>query len=95
MYLLHSKIVHYICHFFKHIFKSDNVTIFHLLHRFTGTHIIVFRKYNLLLLHLLIGLEKTYDSVKRNELWQIMSKHGFPAKQIRLDGLKSSVRIAD
>ncbi|XP_058465398.1 uncharacterized protein LOC131438975 [Malaya genurostris] len=42
---------------------------------------------------------ETYDSVKRNELWQIMLEHGFTTKPIRLiratlDRSKSSVKIA-
>ncbi|XP_062711243.1 uncharacterized protein LOC134289445 [Aedes albopictus] len=59
-----------------------------------------FREYNLQTHHLFIGFKAAYDSVKINELWQIMSEHGFPAKLIRLiratlDGSKSSIRIAD
>ena len=59
-----------------------------------------FREYNLQTHHLFIDFKAAYDSVKRNELWQIMSEHGFPAKLIRLiratlDGSKSSVRVAD
>jgi sorting nexin-29 len=59
-----------------------------------------FREYNLQTHHLFIDFKAAYDSVKRNELWQIMLEHGFPAKLIRLiratlDGSKSSVRIAD
>ena len=59
-----------------------------------------FREYNLQTHHLFIDFKAAYDSVTRNELWQIMFEHGFPAKLIRLiramlDGSKSSVRIAD
>lgn len=59
-----------------------------------------FREYNLQTHHLFIDFKAAYDSVKRNELWQIMIEHGFPAKLIRLiratlDGSKSSVRVAD
>ena len=59
-----------------------------------------FLEYNLQTHHLFINFKAPYDSVTRNELWQIMSEHGFPAKLIRLiratlDGSKSSVRIAD
>ncbi|KXJ67862.1 hypothetical protein RP20_CCG008536 [Aedes albopictus] len=58
-----------------------------------------FREYNLQTHHLFIDFKAAYDSVKRNELWQIIIEHGFPAKLIRLiratrDRSKSSVRVA-
>ncbi|XP_058064632.1 uncharacterized protein LOC131214270, partial [Anopheles bellator] len=58
-----------------------------------------FREFNLQTHHLFIDFRAAYDSVKRNELWQIMLEHGFPTKLIRLiratlDGSTSSVRIA-
>lgn len=58
-----------------------------------------FREYNLQTHHLFVDFKAAYDSVKRNELWQIMLEHGFPTKLIKLirmmlDGSKSCVRIA-
>ena len=58
-----------------------------------------FREFNLQTHHLFIDFKAAYDSVKRNELWQIMHEHGFPTRLIRLiratlDGSSSSVRIA-
>ncbi|XP_058449447.1 uncharacterized protein LOC131429386 [Malaya genurostris] len=57
-----------------------------------------FREYNLRTHHLFIDFKAAYDSVKRNELWQIMLEHGFPTELIRLnratlDGSKSSVKL--
>jgi hypothetical protein len=58
-----------------------------------------FREYNLQTHHLFIDFKAAYDSVKRNELWQIMLEHGFPTKLIKLirmtlEGSRSCVRIA-
>ncbi|XP_055533253.1 uncharacterized protein LOC129723146 isoform X2 [Wyeomyia smithii] len=58
-----------------------------------------FLEYNLQTHHLFIDFRAAYDSVKRNELWQIMIEHDFPTKLIRLiratlEGSTSSVRIA-
>ena len=57
-----------------------------------------FREYNLPTHHLFVDFKAQYDSVKRNELWQIMLEHGFPTKLIKLsrmtlEGSKSCVRI--
>ena len=59
-----------------------------------------FREYNLQTHHLFIDFKAAYDSVKRNELWQIMLENGFPTKLVKLiratlDGSKSCVRVAD
>ena len=58
-----------------------------------------FREYNLQTHHLFVDFKAAYDSVKRNELWQIMLEYGFPTKLIKLsrmtlEGSKSCVRIA-
>lgn len=55
-----------------------------------------FGEYNLQTHNLFINFKVAYDSVKRNNLRQVMLEHGFPAKLIRqirvtLDGSKSSV----
>ncbi|XP_055525883.1 uncharacterized protein LOC129718811 [Wyeomyia smithii] len=58
-----------------------------------------FREYNLTTHHMFVDFRAAYDSVKRNELWQIILEHGFPTKLIKLsrmtlEGSKSCVRIA-
>lgn len=47
-----------------------------------------------------IDFKAAYEAVKINKLWQIMVKHGFPTKIIRLiratlDASKSNVGVAD
>ncbi|XP_055632614.1 uncharacterized protein LOC129773088 [Toxorhynchites rutilus septentrionalis] len=59
-----------------------------------------FQEYNLQTHHPFVDFKAAYDSVKRNELWQIMLEHGFPTKLIKLsrlilEGSKSCVRRAD
>ncbi|XP_055548204.1 uncharacterized protein LOC129731867 [Wyeomyia smithii] len=57
-----------------------------------------FREHNLQTHHLFIDFRAAYDTVKRNELWQIMLEHGFPTKLIKLiratlDGFTSCVGV--